>query len=75
MDWWSEKSNRSTSGSQVAIIPAQLIEHQSEEALNIKIVYDKIAPAYRVVDPDIPYPYRQKELIDEVNKNYLRELV
>ncbi len=55
-------------GSQVAIIPAQLIEHQSEEALNIKIVYDKIAPAYRVVDPDIPYPYRQKELIDEVNK-------
>ena len=53
----------------VALAPGNVIvETKSPEAIPIRITDDPAAPAYRKTDIDDIYPYRQKELICEVNK-------
>ncbi len=54
-------------GSQVQILPLQVVESALPSATPIRIVDDPNIPAYRKIDLDHSHPYRQKELIDAVN--------
>jgi hypothetical protein len=56
-------------GSAVNVLPAEVRSSESQEATPIRITKDASAPAYRLVDPDVTHPWRQKELIKEVNKS------
>lgn len=55
-------------GAKIAVLSDQVFEAASEDAFPIRIVEDPLAPQYRKIDTDIAYPYRQKELIQEVNR-------
>lgn len=55
-------------GAKVAILSDQVFETESEEAFPIRIVEDPSAPQYRKIDTDLAFPYRQKELLKEVNR-------
>jgi hypothetical protein len=55
-------------GAKVVVLSEQVFETESEEAFPIRIVEDPSAPQYRKIDTDKAFPYRQKELIREVNK-------
>lgn len=54
-------------GSQVTVLSPDVIQSTSPEAAHIRVTNDPSAPEYRLVDPDQTHPYRQKELIEEVN--------
>jgi hypothetical protein len=56
------------SGSQIALLPGGVRQSSEPDATPIRITNDAAAPEYRLVDPDATYPWRQKELIGEVNK-------
>lgn len=57
------------SGSVVTVLPTEVRSSDSEQATAIRITKDPGAPEYRLVDPDITHPWRQTELIAEVNKS------
>lgn len=59
---------RAPQGSQVAILTTEVRESNSLTAAPIRLVDDPSAPAFRVIDTDVTHPFRQKELIEEVNK-------
>ena len=61
---------QSPPGSKVYTFPAdiEVRESTSADARAIRIVDDPDAPAYRKLDYDITHPYRQTEVIKEVNK-------
>jgi hypothetical protein len=44
-----------------------VIQSSDPDGLPIRITTDGAAPEYRIVDPDRTYPFRQKELIEELN--------
>ena len=53
----------------VALAPGhKVIETKSPEAMEIRITDNPDAPEYHKIDPDYTHPYRQKELIYEINK-------
>jgi hypothetical protein len=54
-------------GSQVAMVPSSVVQSADPSAFPIRLSDDPDAPVYRVVDVDDQYPYRQKELIAELN--------
>jgi Putative DNA-binding domain/EC042_2821-lke REase len=55
-------------GHEVRILPPDVIESSSPSATPIRFTDDPNAPAYRKIDPDKTHPYRQKDIISEVNK-------
>jgi hypothetical protein len=55
------------SGSMVSILPPGIRQSSDPSATPIRITSDPSAPEYRLVDPDATHPFRQKELITEVN--------
>lgn len=55
-------------GYEVKILPPEVTESTSPLATPIRITDDPEAPSYRVIDPDVSYPFRHKEVIEEVNK-------
>lgn len=55
-------------GAKVAVLSDQVFETETEDAFPIRIVEDPSAPQYRKIDTDVAYPYRQTELIREVNR-------
>jgi hypothetical protein len=55
-------------GSTVAVVPAGVRQSQDPMATPIRITNDLTAPEYRLVDPDTTHPFRQKELVAEVNE-------
>jgi len=60
----------------VALAPGNVIvETKSPEAIPIRITDDPSAPAYHKMDIDDIYPYRQKELVCEVNKKLKNKTV
>ncbi len=54
-------------GSMVSILRGEVIESQSENATQIRLVDDPNAPGYRIISQDVTHPLRQKELINVVN--------
>jgi len=69
-DWLDgvRKVVRAPEGSAVQVLPREVVQSTSATATPIKIVDDPAAPAYRLVDPDKTHPYRQKELLTQVNR-------
>ncbi|MFZ3210120.1 MAG: RNA-binding domain-containing protein [Terriglobales bacterium] len=59
---------KAPAGAKVVLLPAEVRQSTAPGATRIQIVNDASAPAYRLVDPDEQYPYRQKELIAAVQK-------
>jgi len=53
----------------VSVLPAEVTVSNAPDAAPVRITSDSSAPAYRIVDPDVTHPWRQKELIAEVNKS------
>lgn len=57
-------------GSQVVALPpgTEVVETKSPKGTPIRFTDDPNAPTYRKIDPDVTHPYRQKELVDVINR-------
>jgi hypothetical protein len=55
-------------GYQVHVLPPEIVISDSHSATPIRLVDDPSAPAYHKLSPDLSHPYRQKDVITEVNK-------
>lgn len=69
-EWLSgvKKITTAPPGSTVSLVPRQVIQSSDPNATPIRITDDPSAPRYQFVDPDKTYPWRQKELVEELNK-------
>lgn len=54
-------------GSTVSVHPIGVRRSQDPSAALIRVTTDPSAPEYRLLDPDATHPFRQKELIAELN--------
>jgi len=54
-------------GSTVSVLPGAVRQSKDPGATPIRLTTDPTAPEYRLVDPDTTHPWRQKELLAEVN--------
>jgi hypothetical protein len=54
-------------GATVSVLPPGVHQSQDPSATPIRVTTDPSAPEYRLVSPDETHPWRQKELIAEVN--------
>jgi hypothetical protein len=61
-------------GHQVHVLAPEVVPSTSPHATPIRLVDDPAAPAYYRLTPDVSHPYRQKELIAEVNRRLPREV-
>lgn len=59
---------RAPEGAHFAVLPPEVRQSTSPEAVPIRIVDDPLAPGYRVVDPNATHPYRQTELLEELHR-------
>jgi hypothetical protein len=55
-------------GSEVQIVPGELAKKDDGKAVPFRLVDDPRAPVVRTLDVDKAYPYRQKEVVAEVNR-------
>ncbi len=55
------------SGTRIAVLPADMQETADANATPIRVVDDPTAPAYRAIPVDQTHPYRQKEVVQQVN--------
>jgi len=55
-------------GSTVSILLPRVVQSSDPSATPIRITANPNAPEYQLVDPDKTYPWRQKELLEELNK-------
>jgi hypothetical protein len=55
-------------GGVVTIVPGALVKAGNPKAVPVRLVDDPDAPAVRALDPDRAYPFRQTELLTEINK-------
>ncbi len=53
---------------EVQVVPPNMKLVPDEEAQEIRLVNDDSAPAARFLKPDETHPYRQKELVPQINK-------
>ena len=53
--------------SAAAMAASDVVQSARPDATPIRITADPKAPEYRLVDPDVTHPWRQKELLAEVN--------
>jgi hypothetical protein len=54
-------------GSTVSVLPPGVRQSSDPSATPIRLTNNPAAPEFRLVDPDVTHPFRQKELIAEVN--------
>ena len=55
-------------GHKVMLLPPEVVESDGALATPIRLVDDPNAPAYRKLDPNKTHPFRQKEVMEEINK-------
>lgn len=55
-------------GATVNVLPAEVKLTDTEEAMRVRLVNDEGAPTLKAASTDVLYPYRQKELVMQVNK-------
>jgi hypothetical protein len=55
-------------GAQLELVPQEIVQSASPSAQPIRVTDDPDAPIYRVINPDANYPFRQKDVIAEVNR-------
>ena len=49
------------------IVPSESVRLDDSSGVAIRLTSDPAAPAYKLVDPNLTHPYRQKELLVKVN--------
>ena len=54
-------------GSTIVVASADVKESDSPDAMPVRIVDDPKAPAYRKIDYDVSHPYRQKDVVPNLN--------
>ncbi len=62
-------------GSSISVLPREVRASDEPGAVPIRIVQDDTAQAFRLVDIDKIYPYRQKELINEVRRGLRKGVI
>jgi hypothetical protein len=69
-EWLSgvRKVSLAPRGSTISVLAPQVVQSSDPRATPIRITGDPNAPGYQLIDPDKTYPWRQKELIQELNK-------
>jgi hypothetical protein len=69
-EWLSgvRKVTNAPAGSSISVIPPEVIQSTDPGATPIRITADPNAPGYQLIDPDKTHPWRQKELLQELNK-------
>lgn len=69
-DWFAgmRKVAMAPRGSTVSVLPPKVVQSSDPSATPIRLTANPNAPEYQLVDPDKTYPWRQKELIQELNK-------
>lgn len=55
-------------GSTVSVLPKGVVQSTDPAATPIRITDNPGAPGYQLIDPDKTHPWRQKELLQELNK-------
>jgi len=55
-------------GTEVRIIPGDLAQPGDPKAVPVRVVDDARAPAVRALNPDVTHPFRQTEMLKEMNK-------
>jgi len=55
-------------GAEIAIVPGELAKTGDDKAMPFRLVDDPSAPTVRALDLDKTYPFRQTEVVAEVNK-------
>jgi Putative DNA-binding domain/EC042_2821-lke REase len=55
-------------GHKVMVLPPEVVESEGASATPIRLVDDPEAPADRKIDPNKTHPYRQKEVVEEINR-------
>jgi hypothetical protein len=55
-------------GATVSVLPGEVTLSGAKDASTVRLVNDDGAPAFKAVRTDLLYPYRQKELVAEVNQ-------
>jgi hypothetical protein len=53
--------------STIAVLPPGVVQSSDPKATPIRITADPKAPGYQLIDPDKTHPWRQKELLEELN--------
>jgi hypothetical protein len=70
-EWLSgvKKVSMAPRGSMVSVLPRGVVQSSDPGATPIRITDDPGAPGYQLIDPDKTHPWRQKELLQELNKS------
>jgi hypothetical protein len=70
-EWLSgvKKVSMAPTGSTVSVLPRGVVQSSDPTATPIRITDDPGAPGYQLIDPDKIHPWRQKELLEELNKS------
>ena len=70
-EWLSgvKKVSMAPRGSTVSVLPRGVVQSNDPTATPIRITDDPSAPGYQLIDPDKTHPWRQKELLQELNKS------
>ena len=70
-EWLSsvKKVSMAPKGSTFAVVPRGVVQSDRPDATRIRITDDASAPGYQLIDPDKTHPWRQKELLQELNKS------
>ncbi len=55
-------------GSTISVLPPKIAQSNDAAATPIRITDNPGAPEYQLIDPDKTHPWRQKELLDELNR-------
>jgi hypothetical protein len=68
-EWLSgvRKITSAPPGSTISVLPPDVIQSTDPGATPIRITADPNAPGYQLIYPDKTYPWRQKELLEELN--------
>ena len=70
-EWLSgvKKVSMAPTGSTISVFPRGVVQSSDPTATPIRITDDPGAPGYQLIDPDKTHPWRQKELLEELNKS------
>jgi hypothetical protein len=70
-EWLSgvRKVTAAPKGATVSVLRPRVVQSNDPKATPIRITTDPRAPEYHLIDPDQTHPWRQKELLQELNKS------
>ena len=55
-------------GSAISIVPSEGVRLDEESGVTIRLTNDPSAPEYKLADPNLTHPYRQKEVLEKLKE-------